>query len=185
MVINEIFADPAADLSGDANGDGTRDSTDDEFVELVNDGAVSVDLSGWRLSDGAGVKHTFSDGAVVPPGAAVVIFGGGIPSGSFGGALVFVATGLGLNNTGDTVTLNDGSVDVASYSYGSEGNGDESLTRDLDVTGAFVPHSTASGSNGALFSPGTRVDGTSFVPEPSCLTLVAASLGLALRRRRS
>lgn len=74
---------------------------------------------------------------------------------------------LGLNNTGDTVTLNNGAVNVASYTYGSEGGDNQSLTRDPDVTGAdpLVKHSTATGSGGALFSPGTMIDGSQF---PGC-----------------
>ena len=35
LIINEIHADPAADLPGDANGDGIRDAGDDEFIEFV------------------------------------------------------------------------------------------------------------------------------------------------------
>ena len=46
IVINEILADPAADLAGDANGDGVRGTYDDEFVEIVNSSAGSIDLSG-------------------------------------------------------------------------------------------------------------------------------------------
>jgi hypothetical protein len=39
----------------------------------------------------------------------------------------------------------------------------ESFTRDPDITGDFVKHSTATGANGAKYSPGTRVDGLPFV----------------------
>ena len=39
-------------------------------------------------------------------------------------------------------------------------NPDESYTRYPDVTGDFVQH--ASAVDGVLYSPGTRVDGTSF-----------------------
>ena len=86
------------------------------------------------------------------------------PTGSFGNVVVQTAsTGqLGLNNGGDTVTLADGGA-VATAGYGAEGGQDESLTLDPDLTGAaFVLHSTAAGSGGAIYSPGTRVDGTAF-----------------------
>ena len=164
LIINEIHADPASDLSGDANGDGERDSSQDEFVEIVNDTDANVNISGWTLSDGVGVRHTFPTGTTVPAHCAVVVFGGGTPTGTFGGAMVQTAsTGqLGLNNSGDTFTLNDGSSDVATEAYGSEGGDNQSLTRDPDITGSFVKHSTATGSGGALFSPGTMVDGTKF-----------------------
>ena len=70
---------------------------------------------------------------------------------------------LGRNNTGDTLTLVDNSGTVMdTYTYGSEGGDNQSLTRDPDITGAFVKHSLANGSGGALFSPGARLDGTAF-----------------------
>ena len=164
MVINEIHADPASGLAGDANGDGTRDSSDDEFVEIYNASGGDLDLNGWTLSDGFGLRHTFPGGSVVMAGCSVVVFGGPTPTGTFGGSLVQTAssTALGLNNSGDTVTLNDGTTDIAIQTYGSEGGDNQSLTRDPDITGAFVKHSVATGSGGSLWSPGTMIDGSAF-----------------------
>ncbi|MDL1909111.1 ExeM/NucH family extracellular endonuclease [Chloroflexi bacterium CFX6] len=170
LVINEILADPDA-TNGDANGDGTVNTTQDEFVEIVNTAASSIDLSGWTLKDAVGVRHTFPSGSMVPANCSVVVFGGGAPNGWFGGSLVQVAssTQLGLNNAGDTVTLNNGTSDVVSYTYGSEGGDNQSLTRDPDVTGGepLVKHATATGSGGALHSPGTKIDGSQFAGCPS------------------
>ncbi|MFQ6101122.1 MAG: ExeM/NucH family extracellular endonuclease [Anaerolineae bacterium] len=167
LLINEVLADPAGDLSGDANGDGTRDATQDELVEIVNNSDSAADISGWTLADGYKVRHIFPAGTAVSAHCAIVVFGGGTPTGSFGGAVVQTAStgSLGLNNSGDTITLNDGSTDQATVTYGGEGGDDQSLTRDPDITGAFVQHSTATGSGGALFSPGTMIDGSSF---PGC-----------------
>lgn len=166
VVINEIHADPATDISGDANNDGTRDSTDDEFVEIVNVSNGPLDLSGWTLSDGFSLRHTFPAGSVIESQCSIVVFGGGAPTGGFGGSVVQTAStnALGLNNSGDTVTLNDGSSDVAEYSYGGEGNNNQSLTLDPDVTGdpPLVRHTTATGAAGAPYSPGTKVDGSLF-----------------------
>ena len=164
FVINEIHADPASDLSGDANGDGVRDATQDEFVELVNTSASDIDVSGWTLADGNSVRHTFPPGSVIESGCAAVVFGGNTPTGEFGASLVQTASSgaLGLNNGGDTVTLSDGAVSL-SVSYGSDGGNNQSLTLSPDVTGtAYVQHSTASGSGGALFSPGIQADGSQF-----------------------
>jgi len=164
IVINEILADPAAGT--DVNGDGTASSSDDEFVEIVNVSDGDVDLSGWTLTDNAQLRHTFPLNTVVSAGCGVLVFGGGSPTGSFGGMIVQVANsgilGLGLNNGGDSVTVADGSAVVAEKVYGREAGADQSITRDPDVTGAFVQHTAASGSGGSAFSPGTRVDGSDF-----------------------
>ncbi len=165
VVINEFLADPAADLPGDANGDGVRDSSDDEFIEIVNVSGGDLDISGWTLADGFSVRHTFPTDTIIPDSCSIVIFGGGAPTGQFGGSIVQTASegALGLNNGGDTITLDDGSSQLV-YTYGSEGGNDESLTRDPDITGPdpLVGHSTAAGSGGALFSPGTMIDGSLF-----------------------
>lgn len=163
QVINEFHADPAFGLIGDANGDGVRDAFDDEFVEIVNDTGADVDFSGWTLSDLLGVRYTFPDGTIVAADCAIVVFGGGSPTGSFGNAVVQVATQLLLNNEGDTITLADGdSLIVAQVEYGTEGGIDQSFTRDPDITGPFVRHPIAKGSGGRRFSPGTRLDGARF-----------------------
>ncbi len=165
VIINELHADPATDLSGDANNDGTRDSGEDEFVEIVNVTPAPLDISGWTLADGFSVRHTFPAGSVIPSQCAIVVFGGGTPTGSFGGTTVQSASegSLGLNNGGDTVTLNNGVEDVISAGYGGEGGDNQSLTRDPDIFGpTLVKHTLAFGSGGTLYSPGTRVDGSRF-----------------------
>ncbi|MCP4656647.1 MAG: hypothetical protein GY856_14635, partial [bacterium] len=60
-----------------------------------------------------------------------------------------------------------GASDVGTATYGSEGGDNQSLTLDPDVLGtAYVKHTLATGSGGALYSPGTRIDGGSFVGCP-------------------
>jgi len=163
VVLNEIHADPDA-AAGDANGDGTVQSTADEFVEIVNSGPATLDVSGWTIADAISTRHVFPPGSVVGAGCGVVVFGGGSPTGSFGAMLVQTASGgsLGLNNGGDTVVVHDGTSVVASYAYGSEGGGNQSLTRAPDIVGVdpLVRHQLAPGANGARFSPGTRIDGS-------------------------
>lgn len=167
IIINEIHADPDS-ANGDANGDGVIGSDDDEFVELVNNGSTLIDLSGWKLYDSLStptLRHTFAAGTLLPEGCAIVVFGGGNPTGSFGGSLVQTTGSLGLNNGGDAITLYDAAdTAVISYTYGSEGGDNQSLTRSPDITGAspLIKHTLAAGSNGLLFSPGTHVDGTPF-----------------------
>ncbi|HMB53229.1 MAG TPA: lamin tail domain-containing protein, partial [Thermoanaerobaculia bacterium] len=163
-VINEIHADPDS-TDGDANEDGTANFSADEFVEILNTSGADVDVSGWTISDAVGVRHTFPPGTLVADGCGILVFGGGTPSGDFGNmpAQTASSNALGLNNGGDDVTLSDGVMVQAAVSYGSEGGNNQSLTRDPDVTGSFVQHIGATGSGGARFSPGTMIDGTSFV----------------------
>ncbi|MEM9540353.1 MAG: lamin tail domain-containing protein [Cyanobacteria bacterium P01_E01_bin.42] len=170
MKINEFLADPAADLPGDANGDGTRNATQDEFIELINETSNSQDISGWAIADGSGDRHIFPNGTIVPAGGAIVVFGGGSPTGNFSGAIVQKAStgSLGLTNGGDTITLKDGSGSaIDTHTYGSEGSNNQSLTRNPDITGLFVEHTAVASS---LFSPGVKFDGTPFAASASTLT---------------
>ena len=163
-MINEILADPDP-TRGDSNGDGLVSSDDDEFLELVNISGQDLDLSGWQVFDAIRLRYTFPEGTSLAAGCGLVVFGGGEPAGDFGGSLVFTAGSLGLNNTGDLITLLDSDgLQVGFLSYGSEGNQDQSLTRDPDLYGLLplVPHSQVPDAEGALYSPGTRIDGCGF-----------------------
>lgn len=165
LILNEFQADPDAN-NGDANGDGTSSTTEDEFIEIYNNGPNALDLSGWTMSDGNSVRHTFDVGTTLNACQSLVLFGGGVPTGSFGGALAVTASSgsIGLNNTNDTITINNGVSDVISVSYGSVGT-NQSYTLDPDITGLnYVEHSTATGSAGALFSPGRQINGAPFTP---------------------
>lgn len=167
FVINEIHAKPHSDL-GDANQDGDVDASDDEFIELVNNSTSNIDISGWSIKDSLELRHVFPPGSEVVSGCGIIIFGGGNPSGNFGNCVVQVASSgtLGLNNIGDTIFLLDGDLNlISTYTYGDEGSYDQSITRAPDIIGdpPLVKHSTAPGSGGALFSPGTRIDGGLFL----------------------
>jgi hypothetical protein len=112
------------------------------------------------------VRHVFPAGTVLEPRCAVVVFGGGNPTGEFGGALVQVAsTGtLWLNNWGDKVSLADEMGVVVEYAY-PPGITDQSITREPDFgPEPLVPHGGVPGSQG-LYSPGTALDGSRF---PGC-----------------
>jgi hypothetical protein len=167
LMLNELHADPDATL-GDANGDGQVDPVEDEFVEIVNSGLGPMDLSGWRLEVGFNLLvHRFPENTWLAPGSALVVFGGGEPQGEFGASLVQTAStgGLELLNTGDILTLKrpDGQM-LFTFTYGLEAGDNQSITRSPDITGGepLIKHSQAEGSAGALFSPGTRLDGTLF-----------------------
>ena len=164
IVINEIHYNPASDASGDANGDGTSDFSQDEFIEIVNTSDAAIDISGYTLSDDDGGDFVFPSGTTLAAGQYAVLFGGGTPVGSFGGALVFTddgSIGSGLSNSGDLIQLKDaGGTVVTEVPYGNASTtnsagtaDDESLARSPNATGAFVAHSSIT-SNPLLFSPG-------------------------------
>ena len=106
------------------------------------------------INDSSGLRHTFPSGSVIPAGDVVVVFGGGTPT-NFSCVTQISSVGfLGLNNGGDTITILDASsAVVTSYSYGSEGGDNQSLGRDVDITGDFKKHSLITG-NPVDFSPG-------------------------------
>ena len=175
VIINEILADPAADLTGDANGDGVRDGSQDEFVELVNISGNILNLSGATLSDAVSVRHTFPEGTYLYCGQAAVLFGGGSPNGNFGNSVVMTASSglIGLNNGGDDVTVKTRNADtIDAMTYGSDGGNDQSLTLDpqLSPQGSWVLHTTLSG---LLFSPGTGPTGTYFTRPDECEGIAA------------
>ena len=164
IIVNEILADPDPDL-GDSNGDGQISWDDDEFLELVNISGKVLNLSGWQVLDEIRLRYTFPEGTYLGSGCGLVLFGGGEPTGSFGGSQIFTTGSLGLNNDGDLVTIrdNDGLV-VTWVSFGSEGNQNQSLTRYPDLLGPLplAPHSEVPEAGGALYSPGTKLDLTGF-----------------------
>ncbi|MBE2233339.1 MAG: lamin tail domain-containing protein, partial [Anaerolinea sp.] len=137
--LNEYMPDPASDW----NGDGAADQ-DDEYIELYNASDMAVDLSGWRLDDVDDGLRASPDGSppyILPAGAS-------IPAGGF--LLVFrSASGIALNNDGDSVRLlrPDGVVvEAAEYSSSRD---DQAASKTIDGgsewTRSYPP--TPGGSN--------------------------------------
>ncbi len=153
LIINEFLADPDG-VSGDANGDGTINTSEDEFIEIYNNTLSDIDISGYMINDTSGLRHTFTSGSVIPAGEVIVVFGGGTPTNIPCLSQVASVGFLGLTNGGDTIILLDASsAIVTSYSYGSEGGDNQSVARDVDITGDFIKHSQIT-SNPVDFSPG-------------------------------
>lgn len=166
FIVNEVLYDPADGIAGDANNDGTRDPLQDEFIEFFNSSATSIDISGYTISDASSIRHTFPTGTIVPSNKSIVVFGGGTPTGTFGGSMVQTATGgqLNMNNAGDTMTIkNTSNVTILTFVInGLSGNPDEAYTRNPDIySTGFVRYSEISG-NTSKQTPGTKVNGTSF-----------------------
>ncbi|SFW58647.1 Calx-beta domain-containing protein [Sinomicrobium oceani] len=171
LVLNEILYDPSnSGLDGDANGDGVYAQNEDEFIELYNNSEEPLDVSGFKVYDSEALendspRHLIPEGTVIPAHGVLVIFGGGTPTGTFGGAIVQTSTtgDLNLNNAADVLTVTDtnGKVIITFDIEPLSNNPNESYTRNPDITGDFTRHSDV---NGLLFSPGTKTDGSSFNP---------------------
>jgi hypothetical protein len=172
IIMNEVLYDPSnTGLAGDANGDGKYAQNEDEFIEFINLSSKSVNLGGYKIFDSSNLltgvpNHLIPANTIIPAGGCLVVFGGGTPTGLFGGAIVQTSTSgdLNMNNAGDIITLTDAdgtvivSFDVAPLSD----NPNESYTRSPDITGDFVQHHYA--REAVFFSPGTKTDGTRFLP---------------------
>ena len=169
LILNEVLYDPSnSGLEGDANGDGEYVHNEDEFVELVNVSNTNLDISGYEFYDNANLasgmpNHIVPAGTILSPMRAYVVFGGGIPTGNFGGAIVHVASAsvLNLNNASDTLTIKNeiGETLIVFDVEALSNNPNESYTRLPDICGEFVQHNSTSLG---LFSPGTKSNGEPF-----------------------
>lgn len=152
VIINEVLAnEPGSSTAG-------------EFVELLNLGGATVDLSGWTLSDSAGGRHVFAAGTTLAPGKALTVFGAAsaIPAGI--AAVASSSGSLGLSNGGDTVTLRDAAgAQLAAVTYDAALSSTDGVSMnrspDANPNGAFVLHTAVSGS---AASPGRRTNGAVF-----------------------
>ena len=152
VFINEVLAnEPGSDTAG-------------EYVELVNAGTTSVDLSGWKISDATAVRHVFASGTTLAGGRAIVVFAGAsaIPAG-VSNAVASSTGSFVFGNSGDTVKLASPTSQVDSVTYTSALSGTDGVSMnrspDGDPTGAFVLHTTLSS---LPRSAGTRASGAAF-----------------------
>src|SRR6476646_5473826 len=110
VVFNEIMYHPA---TNEANL---------EWVELCNQMAVDMDISGWSLD--SGIQYTFPEGTVIGGGAYLVVAISPAALTAATGATNVMGPFIGrLSNGGEKITLknNNGRV-VDSISYGVDGD---------------------------------------------------------------
>ncbi|MGA2505776.1 MAG: lamin tail domain-containing protein [Anaerolineales bacterium] len=101
VVLNEFLPHPRSDW----NGDGTV-NTGDEYIEIINMGTSSINVSKWKLDNGAGSanSYTLPNLTLVPRQIAV---------------FYHADTGIGLSDVGSSVRLlkSDGhTADIYNYS---------------------------------------------------------------------
>jgi hypothetical protein len=150
ILIHEFLADPPDGMAGDANNDGIRSTTEDEFVEVFNPTADTVDLSGWSLQDAIAQRHVFAEGTRLLSGHILVIFGGGHPRLDPYAWVTASTAGLSLNNSGDTISLfNAEHLLIDQVVYGSEGGANQCLVRSPEGTpGSWIGHTVLPGAGG-------------------------------------
>jgi hypothetical protein len=151
LVLNEFLVRPGHDW----NQDGVV-NTYDEFIEVINAGTVSLNLSAYKLDDyeqdaaGNQIKNGFNlPSRVLQPGEIAVFFAS--------------QTGISLNDSGDTVRLVKASnyTIVDAYTYPPARSLDVSWCRYTDGYGSWV---------GRCFpTPGrpNSLTGDLFPPDPS------------------
>ncbi|MEL6134993.1 MAG: lamin tail domain-containing protein, partial [Bacteroidota bacterium] len=167
IVINEIHYNGA--------GAGTDN---DEFVELVNNGPATVDLTGWNFTQG--FAFTFPSGATIAPGEFVVIaFNASFFTSQYGFAPDYEWTSGGLSNSGEDIELRDGANNVqdfvdyddsAPWPTAPDGNGPslELIDPSLDNTlaASWAASIVTGGTPGA--ANGTGCPLTLTIGEPTC-----------------
>ncbi|MGY5854938.1 MAG: lamin tail domain-containing protein [Candidatus Thorarchaeota archaeon] len=148
VLINEFLPDPYVLYS-------------EEWVEFYNPQALDADLSGYILDDittGGTNPYSIPAGTVIPGYGYLVLYQG--------------ATGVGLNNAGDTVNLlkPDGVTVIDSYSYPSSVN-DISYGRESDGSPTWITFNvpTPGEENIVILANGDPVLINEFLPDPYVL----------------
>ncbi|MDB6039398.1 MAG: hypothetical protein JWM99_3239, partial [Verrucomicrobiales bacterium] len=139
--------------------------SDDQYLEIANLSAETVEFKGWTISDGAKVWHKFDQTFRLQSSNAVIIYGGSrtgsepmLETPSF--AASAGASGLELDDNGGILLLRnpDGQL-ISRVVYGSLSSR-SSMTRFPDANGAFTPQESVSVH---LFSPGMKWNGEPFM----------------------
>ena len=143
VIINEIIYDSLS--SYDQHG---------EFIELFNAGSVSVNLSGWQVSDGTKTDNLTTNGtALLEPGMHAVITGDNFNV-TISQDAIHLMTGhsvicsYGLSNSGEIITIKDRNgaiIDTVNYAEYTTCDPGHSLVRD---SGGWVCSTTGGGTPG-------------------------------------
>lgn len=173
-----------------------------EFIEIFNYSTSTVDLSGWTLSDGGGVVHTFSGsltsgaymivtraestfetewsivdtGTQVVGAGSMVLANGGEPATLTNGSFTWAVDTLSTFGTNGSLVLDD-MFDFSTVS--ATGVNLTSTSYEFAIAGVNGAVTSASGDIGSpLAGPYTAV------PEPSTVTLVSIAIGTLVWLRR-
>lgn len=162
--LNEFCAGPTRDW----DGSGAFSSRDDEWVEVVNTGSTSLDLTGFYLTDGDTIPR-FAFSGILGAGERRLVFGK--ESFDWEHLVGRPAFGLSLGNSGDAVMLWQAvgaeSLVVDSYRYKShEAAADRAVGRSPDGAGGWALFDALNPYTGTL-TPGA----TGCSPSPAALNV--------------
>ncbi len=166
LTINEIHFNPDA-INGDANNNGSVGSVSDEFLEIINTADTTIALDSWIVADNSSDRHVIEANTNILPGQALLLFGRDTYVGDFGGATIQAASTntLSLNNTGDKISIKSPANDIVTFVEYPGTESGVSITLNPDISGdSLVNHSTADTDDNSLFSPGTKINGDTFLP---------------------
>ena len=162
-----------------------------DWIELHNNGAEAVDLSGWALSDDRDVPDmwTFPDDTTISPGGYLVVLADDL--GDSGTAGAFLHTNFKLAADGDDVLLYNGAGELVSeldnypnqntfHSYGTSADGGDFVFHSLPTPGAA---NAEGGLTGVVKSPKFSVS-RGFYEDAVDLELTTATEGAEIRFTR-
>lgn len=167
VVLNEILAHPDNNAAHPANR---------EFVELKNNGDISVDVAGWKISEMSGnterkytIKTSGGSNSAAPYGGSTVIPANGL-------LVLFLSDSSAFDNNGDIIRLyNSSDFKLDEYSYGKTTKG-KSDARIPDGTGPWVDPIPTPGEPNKIEEDKTEEDSTPEIaiikdPEPAIVVL--------------
>jgi chitodextrinase len=108
-------AEPGGIVISELNYHAGSDLDVDDWLELTNTSASTIDVSGWALT--AGVTGTLPPGSVIPSGGYFVVAKDAPAFLAAHGFAADAAYGGNLSNGGETVSLSNGATVIDSVSY--------------------------------------------------------------------
>lgn len=180
LVVSEVHYRPFGP-SPTEEAAGFNESSDFEFIEITNIGAVDLDLTNVRFSEG--ITFNFSDsplGIILPAGGRFIIANNlaaftsrypSVPASSIAGEF-----SGSLSNDGETLTLlaGDGSV-IKSFTYNDKAPWPESSDGDGFSLVLIGPASNPDHSNPFNWRPSVALDGTPTGTDASTFSGVATA----------
>ncbi len=174
VLINEYMPDPARDW----DGDGEYNYRNDEWVEILNTGDLSIDLTGFLLRDGGDqILWRYGFSGELAPGETRVVYGSDALAWEESNG--FPRYGLSLNNAGDELFLchvvEAETLVVDTAAFGRSAVDDRSIGRTVADVGVWAifdawnpcPDSCSPAGNGCIPTPGEVNNCTTALAERS------------------